>query len=131
MSEIDFEIVSQIFQDYFRTDTISHCDIMKFEDGKVFLIEETVYINKNLLDKNVYQNELSEIVKKMWGTYSILIWYLDYETFRKHKIFILKAEIESRFVKILGKLIKDVRRFKNGAYLDIRFKDAGLTNIKD
>ncbi len=122
MNELDFEEISKIFQDFFRIDTISHCDILKFEGDSIFLTEETVYIDKNLLDKNVYNNELSEIVKKLWGSHSILIWYLEPDTFRKNKFFILKTKIDPRFSKILGKLNREIRRFKNGAYSDIKFE---------
>lgn len=121
MNEFDFEEISKIFQNFFRIDTISHCDILKFEGNKIFLIEETVYIDKNLLDNDIYNNEVAEIVKKMWGTHSILVWYLEPDTFRKNKIFILKAKVDPRFSKILGKLNREIRRFKDGAYSDIKF----------
>jgi hypothetical protein len=126
--ELSFEVISQIFQSFFRIDTVSHCDIMRIEldEGRikrVTLIEDTVYVDKNLLDKNIYKNEVSEIVKKMWGTYSILIWYLTPESLRKNKIFILRAKINPRFSRILGKLIREVRGFKDGAYSDVKFEE--------
>ncbi|GAB6071739.1 hypothetical protein JCM14244_01160 [Venenivibrio stagnispumantis] len=121
MNEFSFEEISKIFQEFFRIDTISHCDILKLDGNNILLIEETVYINKNLLDNNIYNNEVVEIVKKMWGTHSILVWYLEPDTFRKKKIFILKAKVDPRFSKILGKLNREIRRFKNGAYSDIKF----------
>jgi len=122
MNEFDFEEISKIFQDFFKIDTISHCDILKFDGNRILLIEETKYINKNLLDNNIYKQELSEIVKKMWGTHSILVWYLVPETFRKEKIFIVRVKVASRFSRILGEMNKEIRRFKNGAYSDVKFE---------
>jgi len=122
MNEFDFEEISKIFQDFFKIDTISHCDVLKFDGNRILLIEETKYIDKNLLDDNIYKQELSEIVKKMWGTHSILVWYLEPKTFRKEKIFIVRVKVASRFSRILGKMNKEIRRFKNGAYSDIRFE---------
>ena len=122
MKEFEFEEISKIFQDFFKVNTISHCDILKFDGNRILLIEETKYINKNLLDNNIYKQELSEIVKKMWGTYSILVWYLEPDEFRKQKIFIVKVKATPRFSKILGKLNREIRKFKNGAYFDIRFE---------
>jgi len=57
----------------------------------------------------------------MWGTYSILVWYLEPNEFKKEKFFIVKAKVSPRFSKILGKLNREIRKFKNGAYTDIRF----------
>jgi len=64
MKKFNFEEISKIFQDFFEINTISHCDILKFDGSKILLIEETKYIDKNLLDSNIYKQELSEIVKK-------------------------------------------------------------------
>jgi hypothetical protein len=51
-----------------------------------------------------------------------LLWYIDdKKVFKKEKIFILKAKIDKRFVKILGKLIGEVKKYKNGAYSDVMF----------
>ena len=120
MKEVDFEIVNKIFQDFYQIDTISHCDILEVDENEIRLIEKTLYINKNLLDPNIYNNELAEIVKKMWGSFSILMWYLEPTEFRKRKVFILRANVDPRFARILSKLNREIKKFKNGAYIDIK-----------
>jgi hypothetical protein len=122
MNQFDFEVVSDIFTNNFKISPISHCDILEFKDNKIVLIEESLYINKNLLDDAVYKKEVIEVVRKMWGSFAILLWYIDdKKVFKKEKIFILKAKIDKRFVKILGKLIGEVKKYKNGAYSDVMF----------
>jgi len=122
MERIDFETISEKFQDFYKIDTVSHCDVLEIDKNELRLIEETLYINKNLLDKNIYDNELAELVKKMWGTFSILMWYLEPKIFRRKKIFILKAKVNPRFARVLSKLNREIRKFKDGTYADIRFK---------
>jgi len=122
MNKICFETVSEIFNNYYQIDTLSHCDILEFKEDKIYLIEITQYpINKDLFDKNIYNNELSEIVKKMWGSFTILLWYLTDNYFKKKKIFVVKVKVNPKYSKILSKLNRELRRFKNGAYYDIPF----------
>lgn len=117
--EIDFEEVSRMFEDYHKTGSISHCDMIIVEKDKIRAIEKTVYINKNLVDRNIYQNELAELVKKMWGTYAILIWYLDNETLKGKRNFVLEVKISKNFERLLGKILIDLKKFKNGSFDDI------------
>jgi hypothetical protein len=122
MNNYDFEIISDMFHRNFKISPISHCDKLIFDKNKILLIEETVYINKDLLNSNNYNKEFAEIVKKMWGSFSILLWYIDNKKlFKKDKIFILKAKIDKRFIKILSKLIRDLKKYKNGAYTEVKF----------
>jgi len=43
----------------------------------------------------------------------------------KERYFILKVKVKPRFERTLARLIKDVRKFKNGAYDDVKIKIAG------
>ena len=122
MNKLCFEIVSKIFENYFKIDTLSHCDKLIFDNNKILLIEKTVYIDKDLLNTDVYNKEFAEIVKKMWGSFSILLWYInDKNLLKQDKIFILNAKIDKRFIKVLGKLIRELKKYRNGAYYDIQF----------
>ena len=124
---INFEAVSEEFQRALRVDSISHCDLLEVREDEIFLIEETRYIGKDLLDKNIYQNEVSEIVKKMWGSTVIFLWYSaecqqNIKLFGRKRNFILKVKVEKRLVKLLSRLIRDVKRYKNGAYSEVKLK---------
>ncbi|NPA34996.1 MAG: hypothetical protein GXO48_08730 [Chlorobi bacterium] len=121
MKKLDFEAISEMFREFYKISTISHCDFLEIDNDELKLIEETLYINKDLLDKNVYDNELAELVKKMWGAFSILVWYLEPNMFRKRKVFILRVKINPKFSRVLAQLNREIRRFKNGAYADILF----------
>lgn len=137
MRETDFEKVSKKFEMFFKVGSVSHCDEIRFrfennQISSIELIENTAYINKDLLDKNIYENELSELVKKMWGTHSILVWHLyeEPDVFAKEKIFIIKANLDKKFVKILANLNQKLRKFKNGAYADIKLDIQIIENLE-
>ena len=122
---VDFETTSENFQNSLRIDSVSHCDKLEITNNCVVLIEETVYIDKNLIDKNIYRNEISELIKKMWGSFAILLWYSikdiqDETLLRRKRIFLVQVKVKKRYVKILSKLVRELKRHKNGAYLDIK-----------
>jgi len=122
---IDFENISEEFQRSFETDSVSHCDLLQVTDDSVFFIEKTKYVNKNLLDKNIYQNEIAEIVKKMWGSLVIFLWYStecrkEKSLLKKEKNFILQVKVNKRLTKVLSKLIRDMKKYKDGAYCDVK-----------
>ena len=119
MEKIDFEEVWRKFQDHFRIDPISHCDVLEKDFSELHFVEETAYISKDLLDKETYERELAEIVKKMWGSLAVAIWFLNVNDLRKRRYFVLKVQVEPRFVRILSNLNRDLRKFKNGAYHEI------------
>jgi len=52
--KLNFERISENFQSSLKTRSISHCDFVEVVGNKVFMVEETVYIDKNLLDSEVY-----------------------------------------------------------------------------
>ncbi len=88
------------------------------------MIEETTYIDKDLLKKDVYESEVNEIVKKMWGSFAIAVWHWHDKPYflSKKRYFVLKVQVKPRFERVLAKLLKEVRKFKNGAYDDIKIK---------
>ena len=120
----DFEEIAEEFQLYYRTKSISHCDFAEINESEVVMVEETIYINKNLLDDKVYESEVREIVKKMWGSYAIAVWrwYREPDKLSGKRYFVLKVEVKRRFERKLSQLIKDVRKFKNGAYDDVKIE---------
>ena len=120
----DFEEIAEEFQLYYRTKSISHCDFAEINESEVAMVEETIYINKNLLDDKVYESEVREIVKKMWGSYAIAVWrwYREPDKLSGKRYFVLKVEVKRRFERKLSQLIKDIRKFKNGAYDDVKIE---------
>jgi len=63
----NFEEIADEFQSHFRTRSISHCDFVEVVGDRVIMVEETRYIDKDLLERDVYDAEVIEMVKKMWG----------------------------------------------------------------
>jgi len=121
---LNFEEIAYEFQSYFRIRSISHCDFVEVVDDRVTMIEETRYIGKDLLKKDVYEAEVIEIVKKMWGSLTIAVWCWreNREMLSKKRYFVLKVKVKPGFERMLAQLIKDVRKFKNGAYDDVKIK---------
>ncbi len=122
--KLNFERIADRFQSYFRTKSISHCDLVEVLGDSVIMIEETVYIDKNLLKKDVYDKEVTEIVKKMWGSLAIAVWYWseEPEVLSKKRYFVLKVKVNPGFERMLDQLIKDVRKFKDGAYDEVKIE---------
>jgi len=74
--------------------------------------------------KDVYESEVNEIVKKMWGSFAIAVWHWHDKPYflSKKRYFVLKVQVKPGFERILAKLLREVRKFKNGAYDDIKIK---------
>ena len=121
---LNFEEIAHEFQSYFKTRSISHCDFIEVSDEEIAMIEETRYITKNLLKKETYEAEVREVVKKMWGSFSIALWYWkeNREILFKKRFFVLKVLVNPGFERVLAQLLRDVRKFKNGAYDDVKIK---------
>lgn len=132
----NFEEIAKDFERYYKIASISHCDELKIEEDKnsVLLVEKTCVINQDLLNSKKYRKQLEELVKKMWGSLVILIWYdLQKSNFtlnsslvyKRKRIFKVVFEIErknAKFLKgILPQLRDDLLKYKNGAYNDIEF----------
>lgn len=124
---LNFEEIADEFQSHFRTRSISHCDFVEVVGDRVIMVEETRYIDKDLLERDVYDAEIIEMVKKMWGSFAIAVWRWSEkpEMLSKERYFILKVKVKPGFERTLAQLIKDVRKFKNGAYDDVKIKIAG------
>jgi predicted CopG family antitoxin len=125
---VDFETTSENFQNSLRIDSVSHCDKLEITNNCVVLIEETVYIDKNLIDKNIYRNEISELIKKMWGSLSVFSWYFSKhqhleKVSGKDRIFILFLEEENpKTIRMLGNLMKALRKYRNSSFSDVMYK---------
>jgi len=123
MMKFDFEVIyAEVYHPYWSIN-LAHADELEISPCEIKVIEKTKYFNKNLLDKNVYFNEISEIVRKMWGSFAILKWYIqEPQVLRRKRVFVIKVKIQSRFAKLLRKLEREVSCFKSGAYDEIKIE---------
>jgi hypothetical protein len=122
----DFEEISKEFQKLYRGSTIAHGDRLEVElEGgevkRVAVVEVTSYTAKNLLDRNIFQNELRELVKKMWGSYGVLVWYLVPSLHSKPRQFVIEVVVDPRYSRIISKLRQELERFRGGSFREIRF----------
>ncbi len=97
---------------------------MKIDSNSITVVEKSVYIDKNIARREVFQSEVREIVGKMWGGFAILIYYFMDEPdvlYQKERIFILKATVENPvFARNLEWLIEEVKSFKDGTFDDVK-----------
>jgi len=118
--KLNFEEVAERFSVYLRQPSVSHCDWVEINEEEILFIEETDYSSKDFADPRVYSEEVIENVKKMWGSYAILLWYLqrnsNLETLKgKRKLYIISLkQIDNRTSRILSNLLKTLERYKNG-----------------
>jgi len=117
---LNFEEVAERFSGCLRQPSVSHCDWVVIKDKEIIFIEETDYSSKDFANPRVYSKEVIENVKKMWGSYAILLWYLqsnsNLETLKgKRKLYIISLEqIDNRTSRILSNLLKTLEKYKNG-----------------
>lgn len=126
---MNFEQIADRFQQYFQVGAISRCDVLEIETEEVRLVEQTSYgtDRKNLLENVAYQQELRENIKKMWGSSSVLVWYLMEQDqtaeMRKRRIFILETPLlDNRMFRPLRNMMYDLEKYRNGAYDEINFR---------
>ena len=121
---VDLEELHDCFSRHFKFAGIKHGDYLKIDSNSITVVEESVYINKNITNREVFQSEVREIVGKMWGSFAILIHYFMDEPdvlYQKERIFILKATVKDPvFARHLQRLMEEVKSFKDGAFDDIR-----------
>lgn len=124
---LNFEKIHDAFIRLARTSPISHCDRVDFAKDVIQLVEETMYIDPKLLQESVFQKELIDLVKKMWGSFAIFLWCAEKSNrlswLRKPRDFVVEIQVlDSSLSKIVPRLRKDLERYKNGAYRSIRFR---------
>ena len=121
---VDLEELHDCFSRHFKFAGIKHGDYLKIDSNSITVVEESVYIDKNIARREVFQSEVREIVGKMWGGFAILIYYFMDEPdvlYQKEGIFILKATVENPvFARNLEWLIEEVKSFKDGAFDDVK-----------
>ncbi len=130
----DFEEIAKNFTAYFQTKDLAHVDKLKVLEDKVIFLEETNLSFKDLTKDDLFEKELAEIVKKMAGSLTIFLWWLYHEhsnnqekiksIFTKNRLFVIDSgPVEDRFSRILSQLLCKVKKFKNGLYDEIKWKE--------
>ncbi len=130
----DFEEIAKNFTAYFQTKDLAHVDKLKILEDKVIFLEETNLCFKDLTRDDLFEDELTEIVKKMAGSLTIFLWWLYHERsdnqeeiesiFTKNRLFVIDpGPVEDRFSRILSQLLRKVKKFKNGLYDEIKWKE--------
>ncbi|NPA65144.1 MAG: hypothetical protein GXO16_09255 [Epsilonproteobacteria bacterium] len=111
--------------------SISRCDKVIMQNDRILLIEETRYKKKDLTDFRLYSREVIENVKKMWGSFAILIASQNLSTIQgKDRYYILLIDkLDSRNARALANLIKVLHRYCNGAITTIKFKERQFDRI--
>lgn len=79
-----------------------------------------------MLEDYAFRQELVENVKKMWGSASVLVWYLMNQNLEHYmtqkRVFILETPyIENRMYRPLRNMISALDQYRNGAYDEIKF----------
>jgi len=129
----DFEEIAKKFVNYFQARDLAHADALEILEDKVIFLEETNLSFKDLTDDNVFEKELTEIVKKMAGSLTVFLWWLYHEysdeeeikfIFKKNRLFIVDpGPVESKFARLLSKMLRKINKFKNGLYDEIKWKE--------
>ncbi|MCD6419630.1 MAG: hypothetical protein J7L41_02800 [Synergistetes bacterium] len=124
---LDFKEIADNFSHALKTISISRCDYVSIKE--ILFVEETNLSIKELTNPYKYSQEVIENVKKMWGSLSILIWYLSSseqieKLSRKERVYIIKTEkISNRSFRFISNLIKALNRYKNGVVHSIKYKE--------
>jgi hypothetical protein len=125
----NFEHLADEFTHYFRIESVSRCDKVEISGQQIKLIEETQYGEglKDLLDDKVFEKQVTENIKKMWGSFSILVWYLMHSdqvgSMAKSRVFILAIpEYDPRMARQLKNLMEELRKYRNGAFDSVNFE---------
>ena len=121
----DFENIYKEFEASCETQSISHADELTLNGEYCRVTEVTVFINKDLANPKVRQDEEVKIVKKMWGSFSVLLWWCTSERIQlpKRRVFCLRVELShSKFARILKEMLKNVEPYKNGSYTKLSFE---------
>ena len=125
-------VANRFSKEWNKGTTISRCDFLEITDEAILFIEETDLSTKDLLKPKEYTSQIQENVKKMWGSFAVLIWYtnkgcIDFQLIKnKRKIYILdlsNARNPSQFNKTaraLSNMLKILHKFKNGGIDEIR-----------
>lgn len=106
--------------------TISHCDYVIFCKDKILFIEETQLSYKDLFKIGIYTGEIIENIKKMWGSFAIFLGYifennLLSELEGKERYYVLLVDkLDGRIIRALSNLLKFLRKYRNGAYSDVK-----------
>ncbi len=130
--ELNFEEVANNFSQEFNSgnpniSTVSRCDYIIINNEDVLFIEETNLEAKDLMNPNVYAEEVIENIKKMWGSMAVFVWYVSNnelfdEVRGKDRIYVLLLEeVSGRTVRILSNMIKTLIKYRNGGFADVKF----------
>ncbi len=129
----DFEKLANFFSEEFNNGrTISRCDFLVIEIDYVAFIEETDLSTKDLLKPKEYSKQIQENVKKMWGSFAVLIWSVERKCIaakcieNKKKIYVLDLSNSRdptqyiRMARVLTNMFKTLGKFKNGAIDEVK-----------
>jgi len=111
------------------TSTVSRCDKVIIDGEKVLFLEFTKVSAKKLYLPNRFSNEVVENVKKMWGSLATFSWYLcenekdSVEGKERFFILVLEEKLDSKHLRLIGNLLKAIRKFRNGGFSEIKYKE--------
>jgi len=79
--KLNFEEIANNFSQQLNSgnpnmSTVSRCDYIIINNKEILFIEETNLEVKNLMNPNVYAEEVIENIKKMWGSMAVFMWYV-------------------------------------------------------
>jgi hypothetical protein len=134
MGRFDFESLADEFSAEINSglsdvSSVSRCDEIVINKECVLFLEFTRLSQKKLYLPNRFSEEVIENVKKIWGSFATFVWYLNEGERRelkgKRRVFVLvfREEIDGRNSRIVANLLKAMRKFRNGAFSEIKFKE--------
>jgi len=137
--KLNFEEIANNFSQQLNSgnpnmSTVSRCDYIIINNKEILFIEETNLEVKNLMNPNVYAEEVIENIKKMWGSMAVFMWYVSKnelidEVRGKNRIYILIFEkVSWKTVRILSNMIKTLIKYRDGGFADVKFKIKGGNN---
>lgn len=125
VEKIDLESVAKDFDQFLRTSSLSRADSLFLESDTIYIIEDTNCYAVDLLDERVFEEFVAEIVKKMWGSLTILLWWAreNLENLKgKKRVFILNLGVDEKTARMIPLIICELNKYRNGAYEEIQYE---------
>ena len=138
MIKLNFEDIAdkaskEINKDLSKVTSLSRCDYVLITEEKIIFVEETNLSSKDLANLRVITKEVIENVKKMWGSLVVFTWYSSYNICiseyakGKERIYVILIDsIDGRTARFLSNMIKTLHKYRDGAFLEIRFSVKSL-----